>query len=82
MKVTLNVPDSYFQEFVENCEKKTGGKFDNIKKLIENISEYQVKSEPGEKDTPLYKWIAAVAFDDIINIIQSKREEVVEQENK
>lgn len=73
MKVTVNVPDVYFQEFVENCEKKTGAKFDNIKKLLENVNEYALKSEPTEKDEPLYKWLAAVAFDDIINIIRTKQ---------
>ena len=73
MKVILDVPNSIFINFIENAEKSQNVKLDYVRKLIDNIKEYKIESTPSEDDYNLYRWVGALAFDDLMNIIINKK---------
>ena len=75
MEVTVNIPDEMFQELIEDCEKKSGQKFDSLKEAIKKIKSYKLDNVPdNDQDRKLYMWLTALTWDDIIlSILNNKQ---------
>ena len=50
MEVTINVPDELFQEFINNCEKKSGHSLNYISEQIKNVKEYKINESMKIED--------------------------------
>ena len=73
MEVTVNIPNELFQELIEDCEKKSGQKFNNLKEAIKKIKSYKLDNVPdNDQDRKLYMWLAALTWDDIIISVINK----------
>ena len=69
MIVTFNIPNKLFVDILNDCERKAGMPFPTIKKKLIDASHNNIILPPiqNHKDDPLLKWIAALAFDYIVN---------------
>ena len=65
MKVIFDIPDRYFDEILNDCEKKSGIDFTMFREELEGLKRVNLALPPiiDKGNEPLFKWMASLVID-------------------
>lgn len=70
MKITVDVPDKFFHDVINDCEEKAGMHYDGVHESVRQTEHVDIMI--AEEDEKLCKWLAALALTDFFNRLNVK----------